>query len=48
MAQEGSDLEWLLGLCQEQGVRAEAEYLDRVAGQFDIIRLRPVVEEAGD
>nr|WP_300836973.1 hypothetical protein [uncultured Acetatifactor sp.] len=48
MAQEGSDLEWLLGLYEEQGVRAEAEYLDRVAGQFDIIRLRPVVEEAGD
>ncbi len=45
VAQKDSDLEWLLALYGEQGIRAEAEYLERVAGQFDIIRLRAVSEE---
>lgn len=48
VAQEGSDLEWLPALYEEQGIRAHAECLERVAGRFDIIRLRAVLKEASE
>ena len=45
MAEAGSDLDWLLALYEELGIRAEAEYVERAAGKFDIIRIREEAEE---
>lgn len=46
VAEADSDLGWLSEFYEEQGVRVELEYLERVAGQFDVIRVCTVWEEA--
>lgn len=39
VAEQGSDLEWLIGLYGEKGISVSLEYQDNVAGRFDIIKL---------
>lgn len=42
IAEQGNDLDWLIGLYEEYGITTKLEYLEKVAGQFDIISLEVV------
>ncbi len=42
IAEQGNDLDWLIGLYEEYGITIKLEYLEKVAGQFDIISLEVV------
>lgn len=39
VAEQGCDLEWLYRVYEEKGIQIRLEYQERVAGQFDIIKL---------
>ena len=40
VAEQGSDLEWLIGIYEEKGISVSLEYQENVAGRFDIIKLK--------
>ena len=40
VAEQGSDLEWLIGIYGEKGISVSLDYQENVAGRFDIIKLK--------
>lgn len=46
VAEQGSDLDWLVLLYEEKGIAVSLDYLENVAGRFDIIKLNAAAEVA--